>query len=221
MAVLSKAGCNLGTCHGNQNGKGGFKLSLRGQSPDEDFRALTRDLSARRVNPQEPEESLILRKPTLAVPHEGGKRFDALSPEYAIFKTWIEQGLPDDPDNLPKLTELNVTPQEQILFEPLEKLQLHAEAVFSDGTKRDVTRLAVYEPAEPIVSATPAGEIQKQSQGETTIIVRFLDRQVPVRIAFLPARPDFVWNGLSPNNQVDEFLFAKLQRLRINPSPVG
>ena len=33
MAVLSKAGCNAGTCHGNQNGKGGFKLSLRGQDP--------------------------------------------------------------------------------------------------------------------------------------------------------------------------------------------
>ena len=24
MAVLSKAGCNGGDCHGNQNGKGGF-----------------------------------------------------------------------------------------------------------------------------------------------------------------------------------------------------
>ena len=30
MAVLSKAGCNAGACHGNQNGKGGLKLSLRG-----------------------------------------------------------------------------------------------------------------------------------------------------------------------------------------------
>ena len=31
MAVLSKAGCNLGACHGNFNGKGGFRLSLRGE----------------------------------------------------------------------------------------------------------------------------------------------------------------------------------------------
>src|SRR3954470_10243610 len=75
MAVLSKAGCNAGTCHGNKNGKGGFKLSLRGQDPDLDYLSLTRDLASRRVNPIAPEESLILLKPTAEVPHEGGLRF--------------------------------------------------------------------------------------------------------------------------------------------------
>ena len=39
MAAISKAGCNLGTCHGNATGKGGFKLSLRGQDIDDDFKA--------------------------------------------------------------------------------------------------------------------------------------------------------------------------------------
>jgi len=71
MAVLSKAGCNAGTCHGNKNGKGGFKLSLRGQDPDADYLTLTRDSLARRLNPLEPEESLILLKPTMAVAHGG------------------------------------------------------------------------------------------------------------------------------------------------------
>src|SRR5437868_4612345 len=70
MAVLSKAGCSAGTCHGNKNGKGGLKLSLRGQDPDLDYIGLTRDLSARRVNPVAPEDSLILLKPTADVPHE-------------------------------------------------------------------------------------------------------------------------------------------------------
>ena len=56
IAVLSKAGCNAGTCHGNKNGKGGFKLSLRGQDPDLDYLALTRDLFARRLDPLEPEQ---------------------------------------------------------------------------------------------------------------------------------------------------------------------
>src|SRR5690606_7753485 len=37
MAVLSKGGCNMGACHGNQNGKGGFQLSLRGQDPHDDY----------------------------------------------------------------------------------------------------------------------------------------------------------------------------------------
>src|SRR5438067_7616941 len=77
MAVLSKSGCNAGACHGNKNGKGGLKLSLRGQDPDLDFNVLTRDLFARRINPMDPDRSLILLKATAQVPHEGGVRFRA------------------------------------------------------------------------------------------------------------------------------------------------
>src|SRR3954462_5406505 len=58
MPVLSKAGCNLGGCHGNGGGKGGFKLSLRGQDPEFDWQALTREQGGRRVNLLEPESSL-------------------------------------------------------------------------------------------------------------------------------------------------------------------
>src|SRR5437867_9785642 len=75
MAVLSKAGCNAGACHGNKNGKGGFKLSLRGQDPDLDYLTLSRDIFARRTNPLDAGQSLILLKPTTEVPHEGGLRF--------------------------------------------------------------------------------------------------------------------------------------------------
>src|SRR5947209_18425353 len=75
MAVISKAGCNAGTCHGNQNGKAGFKLSLRGEDPEFDYNILTRDAFGRRTNPLEPEQSLILLKPTTAIAHEGGQRF--------------------------------------------------------------------------------------------------------------------------------------------------
>src|SRR5688500_13229042 len=64
MAVLSKAGCNAGACHGNKSGKAGFKLSLRGQDPDIDFDVLTRDAFARRTDPMDPDQSLILLKAT-------------------------------------------------------------------------------------------------------------------------------------------------------------
>src|ERR1043165_9617726 len=75
MAVFAKAGRNAGACHGNKNGKGGFKLSLRGQDPDVDYATLTRDLLARRTNPLVPDRSLILLKATAQIPHEGGLRF--------------------------------------------------------------------------------------------------------------------------------------------------
>src|SRR5437763_14344038 len=75
MAVLSRAGCNSGACHGNLNGKGGFKLSLRGQHADFDFVALTREGLGRRVDLLHPADSLLLAKATLTAPHEGGQRF--------------------------------------------------------------------------------------------------------------------------------------------------
>jgi hypothetical protein len=37
--AFSKMGCNAGTCHGSQDGKNGFKLSLRGYDPLFDHRA--------------------------------------------------------------------------------------------------------------------------------------------------------------------------------------
>src|SRR5688572_30296568 len=88
MAVLARAGCNAGACHGNLNGKGGLKLSLRGEDPALDFAALTRDMLARRTDPLRPDESLILKKALGEVPHEGGIRFAKTSAEYGVLRAW-------------------------------------------------------------------------------------------------------------------------------------
>ena len=53
-----------------------------------------------------------------------------------------------------------VTPAAQIV-EPAEVVQLHVRAQFSDGSERDVTRLAVYEPSNQVVTITPAGVTAK------------------------------------------------------------
>ena len=34
MGLLSKSGCNAGSCHGSFQGKNGFRLSLFGYDPD-------------------------------------------------------------------------------------------------------------------------------------------------------------------------------------------
>src|SRR5438128_9287815 len=218
MAVLSKAGCNAGQCHGNANGKAGFKLSLRGQDPDWDYNALTRDMLGRRTDPEAPDQSLVLLKPTTQIAHEGGQRFRQDSEEYNILREWIAEGMPFDPPNAPTLERLEVSPTEKILFEPSNEIQLRARALFSDGSDRDVTRMAVYDTANSLVKVTQDGRAQRQSSGETTVLVRYLHAQVPVRVAFMPARRGFVWTNPPANNYLDEAVFAKLRMLRINPS---
>ncbi len=218
MPLLSKLGCNAGTCHGNANGKAGFKLSLRGQDPDLDWIALTRDQTGRRLNTLEPTNSLMLLKPTTAIAHEGGQRFRPDSEAYRTLMKWIAEGAKDDGATAPKLTRLEVSPVEQVLIEPKREVKILAQALFSDGTKRDVSRISVYDPANLLVNVSADGVVTSQRPGETTVNVRFLEQQVPVRLAFVPKRPNFKWNNPIENNFIDHEVFAKLRTLRTNPS---
>lgn len=219
MAVLSKAGCASGPCHGNRNGKGGFKLSLRGQDPDADYATLINDLSGRRLNLTDPERSLLLLKPSADVPHEGGQRFKPGSREYEILRRWIAARASDDA-SAPKLMRLEVTPRDDYFYAPKTNAQIAATAVFADGKRRDVTALAVYEVANVAVAeVAPDGRITRKTDGETTVLVRYLDQQAPVRVAFVSRRPEFSARQFpKPANAVDEQVFAKLKRLRLNPA---
>jgi len=221
MAVLSKAGCNLGTCHGNANGKGGFKLSLRGQDPDLDYLALTHGEFGRRVNTAEPAASLIFLKGSMQRAHEGGRRFSVDSWEYRTLLHWIAGGAGSDVGRKSPLAELVVTPAEAFVVEPTETAQLRAVARFKDGATRDVTATAVYETSNKLVEVSPAGTVRRIGFGESTVLVRYLDRQVPVRVAFLRHRPDFSWPATAANNYIDEHVQEKLRALRIRPSPLA
>ena len=145
MPVLSRAGCNAGACHGNLNGKGGLKLSLKGEDPAADLAALTRDMLGRRTDPHRPAESLLLQKATGQVPHEGGTRFSAHTTEYAAVRAWIAAGCRPDPPGGPRLAALDVTPRSRILVDPDDRFRIRAVARFTDGTSRDVTPVATFE----------------------------------------------------------------------------
>ena len=83
VPILSKAGCNGGGCHGALAGKGGFRLSLFGYDPASDHLTITREARGRRVDLADPGASLILTKPTTALPHKGGRRLDPDGPDAA------------------------------------------------------------------------------------------------------------------------------------------
>jgi hypothetical protein len=218
MAVLSKAGCNMGACHGNLNGKGGFKLSLRGEDPVADYQSLLRGADQRRVNLLDPAASLILQKPSGQVVHQGGLRFKRDSLEYEILTNWIASGASGPDPQSPSLKRLEVAPAEAILVEPAESAQLVVTAHFADGSRRDVSQLACYELTNRHASVNHDGLVNRESLGETTVLVRYLNQQAAVRLAFLPSRPGFAFTAPEPANTIDELVLAKLQSLQINPS---
>lgn len=220
MAVLSKAGCNWGACHANANGKGGLKLSLRGEDPQFDFDALVRQHQSRRVNLIDPDASLILQKPSGKLPHQGGVRFSADSPEYQTLRAWLAAGAPGPGDAKVEVTRLEVSPLQAVIAAPEESVTIRAVAHYSDGSSRDVSRLAVYETTTNSVEVTPDGTVRRIDFGETTVIVRYLQHQIPVRLAFIEAASNFEWSPLPAENFVDEHIDAKLRQLRVAPSPV-
>jgi hypothetical protein len=221
MAVLSKAGCNAGACHGNANGKGGFKISLRGQDPASDYNVLTKDLAGRRINRERPEDSLLLLKPLGVVPHQGGVRFRKDSAECQTLADWIAAGAKKSLADSQKLIALEVTPREQFVVEPQNTVQIKVVAKFAGGQELDVTTQAVYETSNLNATVDHEGLVARVKPGEVTVLVRYLQQQTAVRLAFVPARPGFVWSNSPPSNFIDEHVFAKLQALRMNPSPLA
>jgi hypothetical protein len=76
----------------------------------------------------------------------------------------------------------------------------------------------VFESINPKIDVSRGGVVRATEPGETTIVVRHLDRQGTALLAFVPARPGFVWSAPPAANYVDEHVFARLKKLRMNPS---
>jgi hypothetical protein len=222
VALLSRAGCNAGVCHGNAAGKGGFALSLRGDDPSRDHLALTHDLFGRRISRSDPPSSLLVLKPTGQVPHEGGPRFAPGSADARILLDWIASGAADDLGSAPRLSRLSVLPAERLVESSSRFQQLVVTAEFDDGSRRDVTALATYDSGDPTrVSVTHSGRVVPSGPLEVTVAVRYLTGRGTSRLAFLPERPDFVWSAPPSRGPVDDAVFDKLRSLKINPSPLA
>ena len=92
-------------------------------------------------------------------------------------------------------------------------MKVAAVAHFADGSSRDVTHLAVFEPTVAgAVNVAPDGTVTRLRSAELNVIVRYLDRQEPVTLAFLPARANFTWADVALSNPIDKHLFAAAQR---------
>ena len=221
LPIISKAGCNTGGCHGALAGKGGFRLSLFGYNPDADYLALTREARGRRVEMSDPGSSLFLTKPSGALAHKGGKRFDVDSEDYRILASWIAAGCPAPTAEDIKITGLEISPAENSL-RPGQTMQLSVKARYSDGRERDITRWAKFTSTdETVASVDAAGNLTVLGSGQGAITAWFSSQIVIARVVVpYPNKlaPD-VFTNAPKSGFIDDLVLEQLQKLNLPPSP--
>ena len=220
MPVLNRTGCTGGPCHGSAKGKNGFKLSLRGYDPEFDYRALLFEVSGRRFNRAAPAESLMLSKPAMQIPHEGGLRFEVDSDYYKTIYKWISEGAPYGDPALDAVAELSVEPAEIFMEKPGGDLALKVTAKYGDGSTRDVSSEAVIESnSTSTAKINDDGSVHGERIGEAAVLVRYEGKFATVPVTILNPEPGFEWRRLAQRNYIDKHIDAKLKRLKIQPAP--
>lgn len=220
VPIFTKLGCNSGGCHGKASGQNGFKLSLLGFYPEDDYEFLVKEGRGRRLFPSAPGDSLLLQKAVGRSPHGGGKRMDTDSHEYRLIYRWVEQGMPRGQASDPVVVGIKCYPVTRVMDRGSDQ-QISTLATYSDGTVEDVTRMALYEANDTeMAEATVTGLIKTLDlAGEVAIMARY-QGQVSTFRATIPLGADVA--AMPPTkNLVDKAVFGKLKLLGIPASPLA
>ncbi len=219
VPIFTKLGCNGGGCHGKAAGQNGFKLSLLGFEPAEDFEHLVKESRGRRLSTAMPDSSLLLTKAINAVPHGGGQRLEQNSQEYRVLSRWISQGSKPGKLDDRKVVAITVAPEFRRL-QPLQDQQLSVAARYSDGTVEDVTPSVQFESNDSDMAEVDKRGlvVMKSLAGEVAVMARF-QGQVAVFRASVP-----IVGGVNewpePTNAIDAAVIAQLRSLNIPMSQI-
>lgn len=217
--ILTRRGCNGGGCHGKTTGRGGFRLSLFGFTPADDYEWITRNARGRRIFIASPEQSLLLRKPTMTVPHGGGRRLGFEEPEYERLRRWVAQSTPWGAPDAPRLARLEIFPEARSLRARQEQ-QLLVTAVYSDGSRRDVTRLARFSTNDSsIADVDEWGLVTAQDRTGETAVIALMQGLAAVSRITLPSPESGAPIELAEKNFIDRHVREKLETLNVAPSP--
>lgn len=220
QAVLAKQSCNMGACHGALAGKGGFRLSLRGYDVERDFYNITRQQLGRRVDLTEPGLSLLLTKPTTAVPHKGGMKIEPDSHDYSVVAQWIADGAPGPSDDDAMLQSLSVFPT-NVRLKIGQSQPFLIQAHYSNGRTEDVTHWASFTSAnEAVATVDSDGLAEVVGPGKGAITARFGSRIVTARITspYEQQVPDGSFSVVEHSGLVDALVLEQLHQLNITPS---
>ena len=214
LPIISKLGCNSGACHGALAGKGGFRLSLRGFDPKTDHFNMVKQARGRRVEFREPARSLILTKPTGALSHKGGVRIEQDSEAYRVLTRWIAAGAKGPSESNVRLVKIEFAKTKK-------KTDLRLDATYSDGSKRDVTRWAIFSSTdETIAKVTDHGEVKIVGHGQGAITAWYDSRIAVARLTIpFPNKIDAsVYKNAPRTNLIDDRVLEQLQELNLEPA---
>jgi hypothetical protein len=218
--ILTKASCNSGGCHAKAGiGQRGFRLSVLGFEPQEDYEHIVKEGKGRRVFAAAPDQSLLLLKAANIVPHGGGKRLDPGSEEFQTVVRWISEGMVYERESDPKIVSVEVEPA-RISLKAKSDQQLKVRARYSDGSVRDVSRTALYEANDKsMAEASEEGLVSlRDLPGNVAVMVRYSGLVSVCSISVPLGAPV---EHLPPSrNFIDELIFANLKRVGIPPSGV-
>ena len=222
MGVFGRLGCNSGSCHGSFQGKGGLRLSLFAYDPAKDFYAITREANGRRIDQDNPDNSLLLLKATGQVEHGGYKRFGTDSWAYQLIREWIKQGATWTKGS-GDVQSISMTPPEYAFSKPGQTGQLTIKATFTDGSVENITPLCDYRTNDDSIATVNAiGQVKAARPGDTAIIVSYRGQVLPVRVMIpTESAPGFQYPAVPEVNFIDREVFAKLKRLNVVPSELS
>jgi hypothetical protein len=219
VPLFSRLGCNAGSCHGSVKGRGGFRLSLFGAEPAGDHAHLLRDVGGRRLDLIAPDDSLLLKKATGQVAHEGGTRMTKGSPEYRTIRAWVAAGAQHDAVEKSAIKRLSIAPAQKTA-KLGESYPLRVTAEFADGTSEDVTALCTFEPANKELARMDAsGRAHALAVGDTALIARYRGEPA-VAMLVVPREGKEPFPQVAPDNFIDAHILDKLRRLNVHPSEV-
>ncbi len=221
QTVLTRAGCNMGACHGAQAGKEGFKLTLRGYDSERDHAAITRQARGRRIVAGDPEASLLLQKAIGEIPHSGGVRFAKDSPEYATLRDWVAAGAPGPASNDPRVEAIEVHPESARLA-PATAQRFSVVALYSDGRRRDVTRWSKFTSTESAVATVDddgVAQVVGTGRSRHRRVVRWQSAQRDDQCPRSEISAEEHFAASPRRNFIDDHVLEKLRSLRIPPSP--
>lgn len=221
MPHLVAAGCAAGGCHSKPDGQNNFQLSVFGFDSGHDYHEIVRDNRGRRISRSAPEESLLLKKATGVIPHEGGRRFGNTSDAYRTIVEWIRQGAPYSVADEAKLKSIALAPL-TTTYAKESRHQLKITATYSDKSTRDVTALTEYlSQNQEIATVDRTGLIKVGNlSGEGVVVVRYMGHVEIVRITVPSGKtlPSEKFAALPVNNEIDTLVYARLEQMGILPS---